>query len=457
MQWLKDNWLDIAVPVLVFLAACVVGLWLRKITYTKLMNWLAKSRWEGSRLVLKATHRPFLHWFLLLGAYIALQISVAPADVKGPVSKSMATVFVVYLSWVVINLGEKLIKLYSSRLRASNPTAAFASNALRIATVIFCLLMLLTIWVVPLSPLFLILTIIIIAAALAFRESLTNAAAKIQLGITERIKPGDYIKLESGEAGNIVEINWTNTNIRTLDEHLVVIPNKKLLLNTITIYGQVLKKAKQPFHFNSRLNIPELTGLKAKTLVELLETLRKAPDSVIYYHTHHFLEEHHYLTPEPANDFALWVSDALGNDILGEKLASVDTFEFTSLAALRDRLVGIIEENMSDASSGGRSAMDGEEFHFMKSVSVILPTPYQADDLREFVEALRKISLNSLYFHVFESRMRLGKGLNDFSAWLEENLGEAELSKEIARLDPYTYSLEGLRSALIQLIEKRIK
>jgi small-conductance mechanosensitive channel len=198
MQWIKDNWIDIAVPVLIFLAACATGLWLRKIIYIKLKLWLLKSRWEGGRLVLKATYRPFLHWFLLLGAYIALQVSVAPADVKAPVSRCIATVFVVYLSWVVITLGEKLIKLYSSRLKASNPTAAFASNAFRIATIIFCLLMLLTIWVVPLSPLFLILTIIIIAVALAFREPLTNAAAKIQIGITERPKPGDYIKLESG-------------------------------------------------------------------------------------------------------------------------------------------------------------------------------------------------------------------------------------------------------------------
>ena len=93
----------------------------------------------------------------------------------------------------------------------------------------------------------------------------------------------------------------------------------------------------------------------------------------------------------------------------------------------------------------------------MKSVSVILPTPYVAHDLREFVETLRKISLGSLYFHIFESRLRLGRGLNDFSDLDAGQPGEDELGEEIARLDPYTYTLEGLRSALIQLIEKRIK
>jgi len=93
----------------------------------------------------------------------------------------------------------------------------------------------------------------------------------------------------------------------------------------------------------------------------------------------------------------------------------------------------------------------------MKSVSVIFPTPYLAHDLREFVEALRRISLGALYFHIFESRLRLGKGQNDFSTWLKDSLGEPELGEEIARLDPYTYTLEGLRSSLIRLIEKRIK
>ncbi len=199
-----------------------------------------------------------------------------------------------------------------------------------------------------------------------------------------------------------------------------------------------------------------ISRLKAINLRELADTLKTASESVVYYHTHHYLEEHHYLALEPSNDFANWVSDALGDEVLGERLASVDTFEFPNVGALRERLVGIIEEYLASEPEL-RKAMRGREFHFMKSLSVILPIPYFAHDLREFVESLRKISLGSLYFHVFESRLRLGRGLNDFSAWLQNSLGETELAEEIAHLDPYTYTLEGLRSVLIQLIEKRIK
>ncbi len=236
----------------------------------------------------------------------------------------------------------------------------------------------------------------------------------------------------------------------------MIIPNGRLLQGTVVNDGRPLKKAKEPFRFYSRTHLTELTGIQAKNLRELVDILKSAPDAVIYYHTHRFLEEHHYLTPESSNDFAVWASDALGDAVLGETLASVDTFLFPNLGALKERLVGIIEEYLSQGSNS-REAMEGQEFHFMKSVSVVMPNFYVAHDLREFVETLRKISLGSLYYHVFESRLRLGRGLNDFSIWMQNSLGETELAEEIARLDPYTYTLEGLRSALIQLIEKRIK
>ncbi|GAI49232.1 unnamed protein product, partial [marine sediment metagenome] len=55
--------------------------------------------------------------------------------------------------------------------------------------------------------------------------------------------------------------------------------------------GHPLKKATQPFRFYSRLHLKELTGLKASNLTELLDILKKVPGAVIYYHTHHFLEQ----------------------------------------------------------------------------------------------------------------------------------------------------------------------
>jgi hypothetical protein len=188
----------------------------------------------------------------------------------------------------------------------------------------------------------------------------------------------------------------------------------------------------------------------------LRDILKSSPDAVVYYHTHHFVEEHHFLVPEPSNDFAYWTTLALGNDVLGERLAAVNIMEFSSLSALRERFVGILDEYL-DSNNGAKDTAPGMEFHFLKSIAAIMPTQYLANDLREFVEAVRRVSEGSIYFHLFESRLRLGRGRNDVSSWLENSLDESELAVEIARLDIYTTTLEAIRSTLIQIIEKRIK
>jgi hypothetical protein len=100
---------------------------------------------------------------------------------------------------------------------------------------------------------------------------------------------------------------------------------------------------------------------------------------------------------------------------------------------------------------------EGSEFNFIKAYSFIVPTPYIASDLAEFLECIKRISVHSLYFHIFEARLRLERVTNDFSFWLGTSLDETELAEEIARLDPYTYTLEDLRSELARKTEKHLK
>ncbi|MEW6557350.1 MAG: DUF5752 family protein [Elusimicrobiota bacterium] len=209
-----------------------------------------------------------------------------------------------------------------------------------------------------------------------------------------------------------------------------------------------------PFHFYTRLNLTELLGKKATNLAELLERLKTVPGSSIYYHTHRFLQQHHFLSPEPPNDFAYWVSNVLQEDELGEQLAAVDIIQFKKIAELRERFVAIIEKHINKKNTLHEISV-GDEFHFMKSVTFIIPTQYTANNLTEFLQAVKKISIHSIYYHMFEARLRLGKGTNDFSNWLETELNETELAKLISELDPYTQTLESLRQKIICMIETK--
>lgn len=212
----------------------------------------------------------------------------------------------------------------------------------------------------------------------------------------------------------------------------------------------------QPFRFSSSLDLTLLTNRRARDLPELLGHLRAVPGSVIYYHTHHFLAQHQYLSPEPPNDFAYWVTNVLQEDRLGEQLAAIDLIQFRTIRALRERIIAVIDGYLEERKQL-RTAPEGEEFHFRESVSFIFRTANVARDLREFADGVERIGFGSLSFHFFDARLRLERGENDFSEWLASDLGEEQLARDIARLDPYTYTLDGLRKEVVRLVRRRLQ
>ncbi len=214
--------------------------------------------------------------------------------------------------------------------------------------------------------------------------------------------------------------------------------------------------AKNPFYFYTRQNLVLLTGKKAKNLTELLKGIKEAAPASIYHHTHHYLEQYEFLTPEPPNDFAYWITNILQNRLLGEEIASLDIRQFTDLEQIRTKIIEQIESSIElfpDLST--QNSPPGEEFHFKSVRTFIFPTKFVAHNLEEFSSCLSKVSIYSVFYHVFESRLR--KGAADFSMWLDQSLNEKELAAEFNKIDPYTQTLANLRNSLIDLVEKKLK
>jgi hypothetical protein len=203
------------------------------------------------------------------------------------------------------------------------------------------------------------------------------------------------------------------------------------------------------FRFRTALDQTLLLGRKARNVKELREGIETVPDASIYHHTHRFLQQHHFLSPEPPNDFAYWIAEVINDARLAEAISSIDVVQFNSLGELRNAFVRTIQDNL-DPEGGNGNAPPGHEFHFMASKTFVLSTPYSAGDLAEFLDALRHVSVGSLYHHIFEAKLRLERGENDFSHWFRDN-GLPSLADKVTRLDPYSYTLEGLRNEILKL------
>jgi len=212
----------------------------------------------------------------------------------------------------------------------------------------------------------------------------------------------------------------------------------------------------KPFYFNTSEHLPRIGTEKATTICELLEALRACPDDSIFQHTFRTLQEHHFIRQGFSNDFAHWTLSACHEPVLAEKLAGVDVREFTAIGGLRHRMTEIVDEFLQKhPKSGSRPA--GEPFYFCASDIVVLPTPFVANSLSEFLDGLNAVGVHSIHHHFIEARLRLHLMSNDFSQWLEEEIGLSHTADAIERIDIYTNTMEGVRQHIARMVERALE
>lgn len=67
-----------------------------------------------------------------------------------------------------------------------------------------------------------------LAIGLALQPTLSNFFAGIYLSMSKPIRVGDFIELDDGTQGEVVDIGWRATKVRQLANNLAIIPNSRL-------------------------------------------------------------------------------------------------------------------------------------------------------------------------------------------------------------------------------------
>ncbi len=76
-----------------------------------------------------------------------------------------------------------------------------------------------------------------IAIAFAMQETLSQFFAGMYVLSEQPIRVGDFVELETGQMGYVVEIGWRAVKIRELPNNIIVIPNSKLVTSVIKNYS----------------------------------------------------------------------------------------------------------------------------------------------------------------------------------------------------------------------------
>ena len=174
-------------------------------------------------------HGPICGTIFLLGIQHALVLRVMNPPWQ-TVLPATAKTFIL-LIWLVAairifnRLAEQSLVKVLARGKIGKDLFLLFKNLIRVVVVVAALLWLLSIWEVDLTPLFASAGIAGIAVALAAKDTLANFFGGISIFVDNTFKVGDYINLDSGERGEVVEIGIRSTRIKTRDDILITIPN----------------------------------------------------------------------------------------------------------------------------------------------------------------------------------------------------------------------------------------
>ncbi len=209
-----------------------------------------------------------------------------------------------------------------------------------------------------------------------------------------------------------------------------------------------------PFEFRQSVSINKSTGKKAGNLRELRDVIAEASEESIVHHTYQYFLKGHML--EYTNDFAEWAGESLGERALAEHLSNVDPFNSKETGALRSELLDLVDDYL-DKFPNPKDALPGDEFYLNETVTFIFPMGVRARNLAEFLTAIKYIEEGCIYYHFYEARIRLGGGIDDFSKWFEDALGEKDIAAKIRTIDPLMYTTEQIRLLIAGVVEEEVR
>ncbi len=227
-HFLELHWEQLIVPLCVLLAALALGYAAKRVILRLLAGWAARGTGYAARMVGNALAGPFMIWVLILGIHLATQSSDLPPRATVWVSRPLLALWVLSFTISLSRLVGDLIRVRGSGIPGALPVTTLSQTLAQLAVVIFGVLLLLNLLHISIAPILTALGVGGLAVALALQDTLSNLFAGFYVAVARQVRPGDYIRLNSGEEGYVTDIGWRNTTIRALANNLVIIPNSKL-------------------------------------------------------------------------------------------------------------------------------------------------------------------------------------------------------------------------------------
>jgi small-conductance mechanosensitive channel len=220
----------------VYLAAGVVGALALRGVLTRLQRKAGQTRWRGGHIVV-AFLRLVAPWCLGVGcAWGAVLVLPLRMVYRLDVNHALLGVIVVVVSLGSAKVAGAAVHAGATSHAGTSGSATIFVSITRVIVWTIGGLVLLDSLGIAITPLLTALGVGGLAVALALQDTLSNLFAGVHSLASRKVLPGDFIQLDNGMQGYIVDTNWRNTIIRQLPNNILVVPNATVASSIVTNY-----------------------------------------------------------------------------------------------------------------------------------------------------------------------------------------------------------------------------
>lgn len=216
----------------------VIGIIIEFFIVRKLKKIALKTRWEWDDALVTAFHWMPLTWLICAGIYAAEIFAKLDQQYKSIINKILIIVLIASVTVFIARLASSTVQLIAKRVQGVMPSTTLFNRTTTLIIFFIGGFIILQNLNIEITPLLTALGVGGLAVALALQDTLNNLFSGIQIMVTRQVRPGDYVRLSSGEEGYVVDIKGRNTSIRSFpNNNMIIVPNSELVSTIVTNYN----------------------------------------------------------------------------------------------------------------------------------------------------------------------------------------------------------------------------
>ena len=224
-------------PLSLIIVSFSLGLFFEKRGIISLKKIIRKIGWKGSSIIVKSLQGIIWLWFTLAG--FSLGITSLPVNhyLLTIIQKALLIIFLASVNLVVSRMAIGFIQFYSRKGEESPQLTTLFENLTRILVFSLGILIIIQSLGIAITPLLTALGIGGVSIGLALQSTFANLFSSINILTAKKLRPGDYIKLKTGEEGYVQDITWKHTIIQEINENWLIVPNSKIVSASFRNYS----------------------------------------------------------------------------------------------------------------------------------------------------------------------------------------------------------------------------